>query len=170
METYLPMSKYRKFDGTAWPVRRIRVFPGTDVRGIAIRCYFVHGPRKRVRALYTLRLKSCQYITFSDPQGGSSRRFMMASDGASGDGWDKSQLREYFFPTTQLPRMRYTDPRVGDMISREVCNPQTFSQCWKSLHLHASWELLLLCCQPVTRVGVQSCMYTRSPVLLSFSG
>lgn len=36
-------------------------------------------------------------------------------------GWNESQLRQYTFPTRQIPRLSHTDPRAEILINNEVC-------------------------------------------------
>lgn len=35
-------------------------------------------------------------------------------------GWNESQLRQYPFPTRQIPRLSHTDPRAEILINNEV--------------------------------------------------
>lgn len=35
-------------------------------------------------------------------------------------GWNESQLRQYTFPTRQIPRLSHTDPRAEVLINNEV--------------------------------------------------
>lgn len=43
-----------------------------------------------------------------------------AFSGVQNRGWDESQLRQYSFPTRQIPRLSHTDPRAEMLINNEV--------------------------------------------------
>lgn len=43
-----------------------------------------------------------------------------AFSGVQNRGWDDSQLRQYSFPTKQIPRLSHTDPRAEMLINNEV--------------------------------------------------